>query len=583
MENKRWQLVEQGDKATVEALMHSKCPRIVAELLVQRGIDTPEKASDFFHPSTDHLHDPFLMKDMDRAVARVERALGEGERIMVYGDYDVDGSTSVAMMYSFLNRFTDRVQFYIPDRYEEGYGLSEKGIEKAEADGVKLIITLDCGIKANDKVDYAKKLGIDVIICDHHTPGDELPDAHAVLDPKRSDCSYPYKELCGCGVGFKLISAFASKCDIPFEELEELLDLVAVAIACDIVPLTGENRVLATLGIQRINTQPRLGFKTMIELAAVKKAELNITDLVFMIGPRINAAGRMQHAHQAVELLLATSHEESRSIGLKIDHNNAERKDLDAEITEEAIRMVESMPDQSERYSNVLFKPDWHKGVIGIVASRVIESYYKPTIILAEKDGLATGSARSVKGYNVYDAIAACGHLLERFGGHKYAAGLTMKADRVDEFREMFELEVRRTMSEELRTPSLAVNLAVNVDDIDERFIRILEAMAPFGPQNMRPVFMLQGVIANDIRPVGEDHLKFAVRDPSSSRYMQAIAFRQRDKKHIVEQGQPFSMLCVAEFNEWNGRKSMQLNVKDIKAGVIELDSGTELKAEMIA
>lgn len=581
MQEKRWRLKEQGASELIEALVHDRCPETVARLLVQRGITDPENAAEFFRPSIDQLHDPFLMKDMGKAVGRIERALGEGQRIMVYGDYDVDGTTSVSMMYSFLSRLTDNVQFYIPDRYAEGYGVSTAGIDKAHKDGVALIITLDCGIKAIDKVAYAKEKGIDMIICDHHTPGEHLPDAVAVLDPKRADCEYPYKELCGCGVGFKLISAFGERCEIPFEELEDLLDLVAVAIACDIVALTGENRVLTYLGLERINTNPRLGFQTMIELSGTRKTELSITDLVFMIGPRINAAGRIQHAHQAVELLLATDVNEAQAKGLKIDHNNALRKDLDSEITDEALRIVEGMPDQEERYSNVLFKADWHKGVIGIVASRVIEHHYKPTIILAENKGMATGSARSVKGYNVYDAIDACRDLLEQFGGHKYAAGLTMKVENIDAFRIRFEEAVRKTMPEDLRIPQVGVDMVIDVDEINDRFIRIIDAMAPFGPQNMRPVFLLKGVLASDVRLVGEDHLKFAVRNADSAKYLQAIAFRQAEMRNVIESGEPFSLLCVIEFNDWNGRRSIQLNVKDIKAGIVDLKEA-EVKATAI-
>ncbi len=550
----------------------TSCPETIAKLLVQRGIEDPGEAKLFFHPSEEQLHDPFLMRDMDKAIARIESALGEGERIMVYGDYDVDGSTSVALMYSFLNKLTDAVQFYIPDRYAEGYGVSTVGIDKAKQDDVTLIITLDCGIRAVDQVNYAKDLGIDMIICDHHTPGAVLPGAVAVLDPKRPDCAYPYKELCGCGIGFKLITALAGNMDMPTEALTEYLDLVALAIGCDIVPLTGENRVLCNLGLERINTQPRRGFRTLVELANTRKEKLSITDLVFMIGPRINAAGRIEHAHQAVELMLANDQNAARSIGLKIDHNNALRKDLDSEITDEALRMLEETPGHETKLSTVLFKADWHKGVIGIVASRVIEHHYKPTIILAENKGMATGSARSVKGYNVYEAIDACSDLLERFGGHKYAAGLTMKVENIEPFRTRFEAYVKQTMPAELRLPEVSIDMALSIGQISHRFVNIIDAMAPFGPQNMRPTFMSAGVVAADVQLVGSDHLKFSVRDANANEFVSAIAFKQGPMKDVIANGQPFSILYVVEINEWRGQRNIQLNVKDIKPGVVELE-----------
>lgn len=523
----------------------------------------------FFRPSLAHLHDPFLMKDMTEAVQRLERALGDGERIMVYGDYDVDGTTAVALVYSFLLRFTGLVSFYIPDRYKEGYGISFAGVEHAAREGVGLIIALDCGIKAIDKVARASELGIDMIICDHHRPGDHLPQAVAVLDPKRDDCPYPYKELSGCGIGFKLMQALAQRNGIALNELEPLLDLVAVSTACDIVPVTGENRVLSHFGLKRINEHPRPGLAAMLAMSNVKR-KLSVTDLVFIIGPRINAAGRIEHGRQAVELLLARDAGEAAAVGSRIDGNNTARQQLDKDITGQALQRIADDEALRGAWSTVLFDPLWHKGVIGIVASRLIEVHYRPTIILTESNGKAAGSARSVKGFDVYEAISRCADLLDQFGGHMYAAGMTLPLDNVEAFRLRFEEVVRETLAEELRTPEEEVDMELPLSALTSRFLHIVEHMSPFGPGNMRPVFLTRGVVdAGAARIVGDGHLKLSVMDPSDrTRRYEAIAFRQGHHLDMVRTGEPFSILYTLEENEWNGRRSLQLNIKDMKPGI---------------
>lgn len=574
---KRWRLKPPVDPATVAALTHDRCTPALATLLAQRGIRTPEEAREFYRPSLHHLHDPFRMKDMDKAVERIEQALREKEMIMVYGDYDVDGTTSVALVYSVLSRLTGAIMHYIPDRYAEGYGVSRQGIDRAAERGVKLIIALDCGVKAVDKVAYAKDKGIDFIICDHHLPGDELPAAVAVLDPKRADCPYPYKELSGCGIGFKLMQAFAQHNDMPFSELEGLLDLVAVSIACDIVPVDGENRTLAYFGLKQLNNgRKRPGIQALLDLSTGRKSPttatkpLTITDLVFVLGPRINAAGRIEHGQQAVELLLAKTSAEAENIAKRVDGNNATRQGLDKSITEQALGMFETDDFLKDAWSSVVFNKDWHKGVVGIVASRLIEQHYRPTIVLTESNGKVAGSARSVKGFNVYEAISSCAGLLEQYGGHMYAAGLTMKPENVEAFRLQFEAVVRETMPPELRIPEEEVDLEICLADIRTPFVRGIEAMAPFGPANMKPVFLTRGVVAKEPRTIGSNggHLKFRVTDPENTKVqLDAIAFRQGDKLELVRSGQPFSLLYSIEENHF-GQTTLQLNVKDIKAGV---------------
>ncbi|MBL7962772.1 MAG: single-stranded-DNA-specific exonuclease RecJ [Flavobacteriales bacterium] len=584
---KRWTLKPAPDAAVVEELLKSeKCPAPVAWMLAQRGMRTHAEASSFFRPSLQHLHDPFLMAGMREAVERIERALGEGERIMVYGDYDVDGTTAVTLVYSFLRRWirdASELSFYIPDRYSEGYGISFQGIDHAEQEGVGLIIALDCGIKAHDKVDYAAERGIDMIICDHHRPSETLPAAVAVLDPLREDCDYPCKVLSGCGIGFKLMQGFAQRNNIPFSELEPLLDLVAISTACDIVPVTGENRVLMEAGLRRIQEQPRPGVKAMMELSALqnggelrKRKPVSVNDMVFVIGPRINAAGRIEHGKQAVEMLLARDAAEANNVGLRIDKNNSDRQELDKDITRQALERFTTDTFLHDAWSTVVFDRNWHKGVIGIVASRLIERHYRPTVVLTESNGKVSGSARSVKGFDVYEAISACSDLLEQYGGHTYAAGLTMDTANVEAFRERFEQVVRATLPEALRTPEEDVDIEVSLADVNMRLLNIVSHMGPFGPGNMRPVFLVRGAVAAKdrdgnamVRIVGEDHLKVTLCDPQRPRELfDAIAFRQGHLLDVVKAGQPFSLLFHVEDNEWNGVHRLQLNIKDIKPGV---------------
>ncbi|MFN9326091.1 MAG: single-stranded-DNA-specific exonuclease RecJ [Flavobacteriales bacterium] len=569
---RRWRLKPAPDEQAVAALTHDRCPDMAAKLLAQRGIIDPASASVFFRPALAQLHDPFLMADMTKAVERVERALGENERIMVYGDYDVDGTTAVALVYSFLSRFTGNLTFYIPDRYAEGYGITFQGIDHAVNEEVGLIIALDCGIKSIDKVAYAAERGVDMIICDHHRPGDELPAAVAVLDPKRSDCPYPFKELSGCGIGFKLMQALAEHNNIPLTELLPLLDLVAVSTACDIVPVNGENRVLSHFGLKQLNDEPRPGIRSMMNMANVKK-QLSITDLVFTIGPRINAAGRIEHGRQAVELLLAHHQQQADQIALRVDGNNVQRQVLDKEMTLDALDRIASDEALRDAWSTVVFNDTWHKGVIGIVASRLVERHYRPTVVLTESNGKAVGSARSVKGFDVYEAINACGDLLEQFGGHMYAAGLTMSLDQVGPFRERFEQVVRNTIAPHMRIPEEEVDLEVTLKDLDQPFVRILHHMAPYGPANMRPVFLTRGLVDTGYaRLVGDDHIKMSLCHPDDpKRSFDAIAFKQGRHLELVKSGRPFSVLYTVEENEWNGRRTVQLNIKDIKPGVDDL------------
>ncbi len=553
-------------------------------ILAQRGITDPEQARAFFRPDVDQLHDPFLMAGMQQAVERIERALGDQEKIMVYGDYDVDGTTAVTLVYSFLSRYSGNITFYIPDRYTEGYGISFAGIDHAKREGVSLIIALDCGIKANDKVKYAADLGMDFIICDHHRPGDTLPDAVAVLDPKRDDCPYPYKELSGCGIGFKLMQGFAQRNGIPFADLEPLLDLVAVSTACDIVPVTGENRVLSHFGLRRLNTDPRPGIRAMMGMANVKK-RLSITDLVFTIGPRINAAGRIEHGKQAVELLLAHDMAQAEQMGLRVDGNNSQRQELDKDITRQALEHIDADPVLHDAWSTVVYSESWHKGVIGIVASRLIERHYRPTVVLTESNGKAVGSARSVKGFDVYEAIDSCADLLEQFGGHMYAAGLTMPLENVQRFRERFEEVVRATIPPELRIPEEEADLEIRLTEITTPLVRVLHHMAPYGPGHMRPVFLTRGVVdTGSARLVGDIHLKMSLRHPDDPQNtFDAIAFKQADHLELVRSGQPFSILYCLEENEWNGRITMQLNIKDIKPGMEGLLVGETAPKDLAA
>ncbi|MBK6370855.1 MAG: single-stranded-DNA-specific exonuclease RecJ [Flavobacteriales bacterium] len=575
---KRWKLKPQANDQVVRGLVHPRCPEVAARLLAQRGIADPETASIFFRPKLDQLHDPFLMADMLAAVERIEQALGENERIMVYGDYDVDGTTAVALVYSFLTRFTGNITFYIPDRYSEGYGISFQGIEHAKEDGVKLIIALDCGIKAIDKVARANEFGIDMIICDHHRPGETLPAAVAVLDPKRDDCPYPFKELSGCGIGFKLVQGIAQRNGVDPIELEPLLDLVAVSTACDIVPVDGENRVLTHFGLKRVNNNPRPGIKAMLQMANVKRT-LGVTELVFTVGPRINAAGRIEHGRQAVELLLAKDQAQADAMGVRVDGNNVARQELDRETTRAALELFTIDPALRDSWSTVVFNEEWHKGVIGIVASRLIEQFYRPTIVLTESQGKAVGSARSVRGFDVYEAINACSDLLDQFGGHMYAAGLTMPLENIPAFRDRFEAVVRKTLPPALRVPEEEVDAEITFSDINDPLARILHHMAPFGPGNMKPVFLTRGVVdTGSARIVGDDHLKMSLRMAGGDgRVLDAIGFRLGAHLEAVKSGEPFSVLYNLEENEWNGRTTLQLNIKDLKPGTKVLETGSRI------
>ncbi|MGB8358276.1 MAG: single-stranded-DNA-specific exonuclease RecJ, partial [Bacteroidales bacterium] len=513
-------------------------------------------------------HDPFLMKDMNRAVDRISTAIARNEKILVYGDYDVDGTTSVAMLYSFLRERHTSLDYYIPDRYHEGYGLSLKGIDYAAQTNCRLIVALDCGIKAVEKVKYARSKGIDLIICDHHLPGDEIPDATAVLDPKQPGCNYPYKELSGCGVGFKLIQAYCQLQKIPFEKIIPYLDLVAVSIGSDIVPMTGENRILAYFGLKQLNEAPRLGFQKIIEKAKIRMP-LAVEDIVFRIGPRINAAGRMESGSKAVELLVSQDSDLAVAICDDIDHSNDDRRKKDSEITSEARRMVSEDNRMNNSRTTVLFHQGWHKGVIGIVASRLIETYYRPTVILTEsKDGFATGSARSVPGYDLYQAIESCSDLLESFGGHMFAAGLTLKQENLQSFRERFEKFVSDTIKEEHLVPSVNVDAEIPVEDVDINMYRYLDRFQPFGPENMAPVFVSRRVKTMSCQPVGNNgtHLKLSF-SRQNAEPIGAIAFGQADMMEIFREcGGVVDIAYSVEMNEYRGKSSVQLNIKDIKA-----------------
>lgn len=568
---KRWTLNPKADDNKINVLSEelNGLNKTLTNILIQRGIDSFDKAKAFFRPDLNNLHDPFLMKDMQVAVERLEQAIENQEKILIYGDYDVDGTTSVALVYSFLKPLYPNLDFYIPDRYAEGYGVSFKGIDYAEENDISLIIALDCGIKAIDKVAYAKEKQIDFIICDHHNPGDELPAAVAVLDPKRKDCKYPFKELSGCGVGFKLMQAFSLNNDIPFSRLKEKLDILAVSICADIVPIVGENRVLTYFGLKKLNTNPQPGFKAMLEIANVKKNELTVTDVVFTLAPRINAAGRIESGNKAVEVMLAENTHQAYDGGSSINEHNTNRKQLDSGITEEAISMIKSDKRLAAQKTTVLYQEHWHKGVIGIVASRCIENYYRPTIILTESNGKAAGSARSVKGFDVYEALEQCSDLLEQFGGHKYAAGMTLPIENIEAFQERFEEVVSTTIPEHLLQPEIEIDAEIKLHEIDAKFYQVLKQFAPFGPQNMKPVFVARNVMERGYgRLLKDKHLKIDILDPEKPDvFYPAIGFNMSDKYRIIKSGKPFDVAFTVEENEWNGNVSLQLNIKDVKAG----------------
>ena len=541
---------------------------VLSQLLVQREIFTYDDARNFFRPDLANLHDPFLMADMDKAVERLTKAMRHNEKILVYGDYDVDGTTSVSLVYKFLQKFHNNIEFYIPDRYNEGYGISIQGIDYAAQNGFKLIIALDCGIKAVEKVKYASSLGVDFVICDHHTPDAVLPPAVAVLDPKRDDCNYPYKHLSGCGVGFKLMQAFAVVNNIDFTQLTPLLDLLALSIASDIVPITGENRILAFFGLKQINSNPSVGLKGILDVCGLADKEITISDIVFKIGPRINASGRMKLASEAVELLVSSNPVFVKEKSGTINEYNNDRKDLDKNITDEAIALIASDERYATRRSIVVHKPDWHKGVIGIVASRLSEEYYKPSIVLTNSNGLASGSARSVPGFDIYKAIDSCRDLLETFGGHMYAAGLSMKEENIPLFTERFEQFVSETILEEQTYPQIEIDALLEFKDITPKFFRVLKQFGPFGPGNMKPVFASKKVFDyGTSRLVGkeQEHLKLELVDSSSENVMNGIAFRMYAYNDHLKALNPLDICYTIEENTFNGNTNIQLMIRDIK------------------
>ena len=561
----RWTLKPSVDEHKVQHLVDALAvDRSIAHLLVQRGIETFEEAKAFFRPKIEDLHNPFLMKDMDKAVERIERALATNERIFVYGDYDVDGTTSVALMATYLETKTDQIATYIPDRFEEGYGVSYKGIDYAIDNDFTLIVALDCGVKAVDKVQYAKDKGVDFIICDHHRPGDKLPQAVAVLDPKRADCTYPFKELCGCGVGFKLIHALGHNQGESLKDFLPYLDLVATAIGADIVPIVGENRILAYHGVRVMNASPRPGFQALIK--NIKKTTLTIADVVFVIAPRINAAGRMKHGNYAVSLLKESNITQAELVAQEIESFNTTRRALDQNITKEALAQIEEL-NETECSSTVVYDSSWNKGVIGIVASRLIETYYRPTLVFTKSGDLLTASARSVRGFDVYEALQNCSKYIEQFGGHKYAAGLSIKEENYRAFKQAFENEVDKTLAVHLRTPELLIDAEIQLSAVTPKFYRILKQFAPFGPQNMAPVFMTSDVVDTGYaKCVGEEdkHLKISLAQHNGEP-INGIGFGLGDKLPYVANKSTFSIAYAIDENQWNGRISLQLKLKDIK------------------
>ena len=567
---RKWTVRDSGDPEKVGRLATELgVDRVLAELLVQRGVETFEEARSFFRPSLQDLHDPFLMTDMDKAVERLHDAIEKGQKILVYGDYDVDGTTAVALVYSFVKRFTSKVEYYIPDRYDEGYGLSFKGLDWASDNAVDLVITLDCGIKAIEKVEYARSKGIDVIICDHHLPENELPGAVAVLDPKRDDCYYPFDDLCGCGVGFKFVQGYCRKYDIDPEILEPLLDLQVVSIASDLVSMVGENRVLAHYGLKRLNENPRKGLLAMINLAKLEPGHVTIDDIVFKIGPRINAAGRMESGRLAVELLTATDDRTAFQIGEKINDNNNERKNIDREITQEALEMVANGTALETENVTIVYNPTWNKGVVGIVASRLVEAYYKPTVVLTKSNGLVTGSARSVAGFDLYASIESCADLLENFGGHVYAAGLTMKEDNLEEFCRRMNRFVSGNITKQELTPVIEIDARLDFSQITPKFFRILKQFQPFGPGNANPVFLTEDVYdAGNGRKVGAGgiHLKLDLMQESQPyRQIAAIGFNMADFYDHIKGGNPIDVCYSIVENFYRGSSTLQLRLKDMR------------------
>lgn len=560
---RRWKILT-PDKQKSDLLKQSlKISSIICNILVQRGIETFEESKKYFRPRLEELHDPWLMKDMDKAVERIVRAVNNHEKILVFGDYDVDGTTAVASMYRFLKKIHSEADFYIPHRYREGYGVSKAGIDFAHENGFTLIISLDCGIKSVELIQYAKELGIDFIVCDHHLPDDELPPAVAILNPKQKDCNYPYKELCGCGVGFKLIAALAPQFDLSDEDVHESLDLVATAIAADIVPMTGENRILAYYGLKKANENPNNGIKALGFLSGLKK-ELHINNLVFMIAPRVNAAGRMDDARKAVQMFIAKTYDEALHYAEMLHSDNTDRKEADGNITGEALTLITGNIDWTERKSTVVFKSTWHKGVVGIVASRLIEHYHRPTIVLTQSGDYAAGSARSVPGFNLYEAVHACREHLIGYGGHFAAAGLTLELDKIDAFRNKFEQIVSSTIHPELLIPEIVIDAEMTFTDIQWPFYNIIQQMEPFGPENLRPVFVAKKVWNTGYsKIVKEEHIKFSLKQ--NGIVFTGIGFKMSDKFHLLQTQKPIDIVFKIDENEWNGNKSLQLRVLDFR------------------
>lgn len=566
----KWILSEAADNEKVNRLATEVgIDKVLADLLVRRGVETFEQAREFFRPSLSYLHDPFLMKDMDAAVNRLHAAITSGERILIYGDYDVDGTTAVALVYSFVKRFTNKLDFYIPDRYDEGYGVSFQGIDWAAEGGFSLIITLDCGIKAIDKVEYARKKGMDMIICDHHLPEDCLPAAVAVLDPKREDCHYPFDDLSGCGVGFKLVQAYSQRYGVPFESLVPLLDLLVVSIASDLVTMVGENRILAHFGLKQLNDSPCVGLRAMIALANIELGHISIDEIVFKIGPRINAAGRMESGRLAVELLTARDMSSAMAIGAKINENNDERKNIDREITREALEMVQSGTCLASKNAVIVYNPAWNKGVVGIVASRLVEAYYKPAVVLTKSNGFVTGSARSIAGFDLYESIDSCADLLENFGGHVYAAGLTLKEEQLEEFARRMDDFIAGKLTQDMLTPVVEVDAKLDFTSITPKFFRILKQFQPFGPGNHNPLFQTENVYdAGTGRKVGAGglHLKLdLIQEIQPYHQIPSIAFNMAQYYDYIKEGNPFDICYSIVENYYRGNSSIQLRIRDLK------------------
>jgi single-stranded-DNA-specific exonuclease len=562
---KRWVQAVKGDQEKADLLAQQlTIDSSLAEILVQRGVDSFDKARDFFKPQMAHLHDPFLIKDMDKAVARIESALQSGEKILIYGDYDVDGTTSVALVFSFFSQLTSNIDYYIPDRHKEGYGISTTGIDYAAANGFALIIALDCGIKSVDKIAYANTLSVDFIICDHHLPGEELPQAVAVLDPKRADCPYPFKELAGCGIGFKLIQAYSHRQGFPAAQYERYLDLVMVSIAADIVPVEDENRILAYHGLIKLNTDPCTGLKALMDISG-KNKDYTLTDVVFTLAPRINAAGRMDHANQAVKMLICDEDLPAREQSTFINLQNTERRTFDQNITAEALALIGECDILINKKTTVVYHESWNKGVIGIVASRLTEKYYRPTVVLTASNGLLTGSARSVAGFDLYEALLACEDLLVQFGGHKFAAGLTMQPENRDAFSEKFEQVVAASITDDLLRPELGIDATIDFSQINAKFQRIIARMAPFGPHNLAPVFVTHNVfVTAKPQVVGIKHLKLALKQQKSVIF-DGIGFGLAEYESLLQPNVPFSVCYTIEENVWREQRRLQLNIKAIK------------------